>query len=149
VERGDLAPTSHAELAKVNKNQRRAVPLLGFAEAGGKGYFDDSGFPMGGGWEQIQIPTLADPNAYALEVSGSSMEPVYRAGDILIVSPKEDVRRGDRVVLKTKEGEVMAKEVLKKTATRLDVRSLNPAHGERSFFMKDISWIAKVVWVSQ
>jgi len=149
VERSDLAPTSHAELARVNKNQRRAVPLLGFAEAGDKGYFDDSGFPIGGGWEQIQIPTLADPNAYALEVSGSSMEPVYRAGDILIVSPKEDVRRGDRVVLKTEEGEVMAKEVLKKTVTRLDVRSLNPVHGERSFFMKDVTWIAKVVWVSQ
>ncbi len=151
VERADLVPTSHAELAKATsgKPQRRSVPLLGFAEAGDRGYFDDSGFPVGGGWEQIQIPTLADPNAYALEVSGHSMEPVYRPGDILIISPKEDVRKADRVVLKTMDGEVMAKEVVKKTATRIEVRSLNPEHGDRAFTMKEIAWIAKVVWVSQ
>jgi phage repressor protein C with HTH and peptisase S24 domain len=151
VERENFVPTSHAELARATsgKPQRRQVPLLGFAEAGDSGYFDDSGFPVGAGWEQIQIPTLADPNAYALEVSGHSMEPVFRPGDILIISPKEDVRKGDRVVLKTAAGEVMAKEVVKKTATRLDVRSLNPDHGDRSFGMKELAWIAKVVWVSQ
>ncbi len=149
VERGDLAPSSPSELAKAGKGGRRSVPLLGFAEAGDKGYFDDSGFPVGHGWDQIQIPSLADPHAYALQVSGNSMEPVYRAKDILIISPKEEVRKGDRIVFKTEAGEVMAKEVVKKTASRLDVRSLNPTHGERSFGMKDITWIAKVVWVSQ
>lgn len=155
VERGDFAPSSPAELSKMSqgKTPRRAVPMLGFSEAGADGYFDDSGFPVGTGWDEIQIPTLQDPNAYALAVSGNSMEPVYRAKDILVISPKEQVRRGDRVVLKTSKGEVMAKEVVKKTATRIDVKSLNPAHtpaqGDRSFAMKDLDWIAKVVWVSQ
>src|SRR5579875_22529 len=29
----------------------RRVPLIGFAQAGGSGYFDDGGFPVGGGWD--------------------------------------------------------------------------------------------------
>lgn len=151
VEREDFAPTSHAELAKANsgRTQRRSVPLLGFSEAGEDGYFDNSGFPSGNAWDQIQIPTLQDPNAYALEVSGNAMEPVYRAGDILIISPKEEIKRGDRIVLKTNAGEVMVKEVARKSATRLEVRALNPAHGENSFSVKDLAWVAKVVWVSQ
>src|ERR1700689_1070254 len=52
----------------------RAVPLLGFAEAGAGGYFDDGGFPVGGGWDEIAFPAVSDTHAYALEVSGQSME---------------------------------------------------------------------------
>src|SRR6185436_3279751 len=31
----------------------QAVPLIGFAEAGSGGYFDDGGFPVGKGWDEI------------------------------------------------------------------------------------------------
>ena len=34
----------------------QAVPLIGFAEAGNGGYFDDGGFPVGRGWEEIRFP---------------------------------------------------------------------------------------------
>src|SRR5271155_3550450 len=36
----------------------QAVPLLGFAEAGSGGYFDDGGFPDGGGWNEIAFPAV-------------------------------------------------------------------------------------------
>ena len=49
----------------------RAVPLLGFAEAGAGGYFDDGGFPVGEGWDEIAFPAVSDEHAYALEVSGA------------------------------------------------------------------------------
>ena len=39
------------------------------------------------------------------------MEPAYREGDIIVVSPAAPIRRGDRVVVKTKDGEVMVKEL--------------------------------------
>ena len=35
------------------------------------------------------------------------MKPAYRNGDVIIVSPGANVRKGDRVVVKTKDGEVM------------------------------------------
>ncbi len=76
--------------------KRRQIPLLGFAKAGKGGFFDDSGFPEGNGWDEIDVPGVTDPNAYALEITGDSMVPVYREGDIIIISPGATIRKGDR-----------------------------------------------------
>lgn len=149
VEHEDFAPTSPAELAKLNYGAPRSVPMIRFAEAAEDGVFDDDGFPKGGDWEQIKIPALQDPNAYAMEVKGNAMEPIYRNGDILILSPKEQIRKGDRVVLKTTGGDVMVMEVVKKSATKMDVKTLHPANKERSFATKDLAWVVRVMWVSQ
>ena len=125
------------------------VPLIGFAQAGLQGFFDDAGYPIGGSWDVLSYPDVNDPHVFALEVSGDSMEPVYRDGDRLVVSPASDVRRGDRVVVKTKDGEVMVKELKRKTALNLDLKSLNPAFEDRSLEVRDIAWMARVLWVSQ
>src|SRR5437764_1497890 len=128
---------------------RQAVPLIGFAEAGAGGYFDDGGFPAGKGWDEIPFPAVNDENAYALEVSGNSMEPAYRDGTIILMSPTSPVRRGDRVVVKTKDGEVMAKELKRRTSKSVELRSLNPAHKERTLSADDVLWIARIMWASQ
>src|SRR3954452_11491274 len=36
----------------------RAVPLLGFAQAGAGGFFDDGGFPVGRGWDEVNFPDV-------------------------------------------------------------------------------------------
>jgi phage repressor protein C with HTH and peptisase S24 domain len=127
----------------------RAVPLLGFVEAGAGGYFDDGGFPAGEGWDEIAFPSVNDEHAYALEVSGQSMEPAYRDGDVILVSPSAPTRRGDRVVVKTKGGEVMAKELKRRTAKTVELRSLNAAHPDRTLAAIDVLWIARILWASQ
>jgi phage repressor protein C with HTH and peptisase S24 domain len=127
----------------------RRLPLIGYAQAGSSGFFDDSGYPVGRGWEDIDFPDLRDPAAYALEVAGDSMAPVYRDGDIIIVSPAADVRRGDRVVVRTRKGEVMAKQLLRQTAQRLELGSFNPRHPTRTLEMSEIRWMARIMWVSQ
>lgn len=127
----------------------RNVPLIGFAQAGNSGFFDDAGYPVGGGWDEIPFPGLNDPNAFALEVNGDSMEPVFRDGDTIIVAPHASVRRGDRVVVKTTEGEVMAKVLIRRTARHIDLQSLNPAHEDRSLDLTQVEWISRVVWASQ
>jgi len=125
------------------------VPLLGFAEAGAGGFFDDGGFPAGKGWDEIPFPAVEDEHAYALEISGDSMHPAYRDGTVIIVSPAAPIRRGDRVVVKTKLGEVMAKELKRKTAKMLELRSLNPAHADRALTADEVLWVARIVWASQ
>jgi len=127
----------------------RAVPLIGFAQAGSGGYFDDGGFPVGKGWDEIPFPAVSDENAYALEISGNSMDPAYRDGTVIVVSPAASVRRGDRVVVKTKDGEVMVKELKRRTAKLVELRSVNPEHKERTLSMRDVLWIARIVWASQ
>ncbi len=125
------------------------VPLIGFAEAGAGGYFDDGGFPVGKGWEEIAFPSVTDEHAYALEISGDSMKPAYRDGDVIVVSPAAPVRRGDRVVVKTKDDEVMVKELKRKTSKSVELKSLNAEHRDRTLPMSEVLWIARIVWASQ
>jgi len=135
-------------------NNPRGIFLLGgrsyfVAEAGAGGYFDDGGFPVGKGWDEIAFPAVTDEHAYALEISGESMQPAYRDGDVIIVSPAAPVRRGDRVVVKTKNGEVMVKELKRQTAKQIELKSLNADHPERTLSLDDVVWIARIVWASQ
>lgn len=127
----------------------QSVPLIGFAQAGAGGFFDDGGFPVGKGWDEVGLPRFNDEHAYALRISGDSMKPAYRDGDIIVVSPAAPVRRGDRVVVKTRDGEVMAKELKRRTAKVLELQSLNASHADRTLPATDIEWIARILWASQ
>lgn len=129
--------------------QHQTVPLLGFAQAGAGGFFDSGGFPAGQGWDEVRLPVADENGAYALEVSGDSMLPLYRDGDIIIVSPAEQLRRGDRVVVRTTDGEVMAKILHRQTESRVELHSLNPEHPPRTLKTDEIDWIARILWASQ
>lgn len=125
------------------------VPLLGFAQAGAGGYFDDAGFPAGEGWDLIELPARATETSYALQVQGDSMLPLYRNGDVLIVEPGAAVRKGDRVVVKTITGEVMAKVLERQTQGAIELTSLNPEHPDRHLRAGEVEWMARIVWASQ
>ena len=127
----------------------QSVPLLGFAQAGSSGHFDDGGLPTGKGWDEVALPAVSDEHAYALEISGDAMKPAYRDGDIIVVSPATPIRRGDRVVAKTRGGEVMVRELKRRTAKTLELQSLNPSHVDRTLAAADVAWIARIVWASQ
>jgi phage repressor protein C with HTH and peptisase S24 domain len=135
--------------ASGGKPQGRMVPLIGLAQAGSQGFFDDAGFPVGVGWDEIAFPEVEDDHAYALEISGDSMAPVYRDGDRIVVSPAGNVRRGDRVVVKTIKGEVMVKQVARLSAQRVELRSFNPSYEDRGFMLEELVFMHRVVWASQ
>ncbi len=136
---------------KRKKAKTGKIPLIGFAQAGKDGFFDEDGYPDGDAWDEIEFPDkqMGWSNVYALEVSGNSMEPLYRDGDIMIASPASSIRKGDRIIVRTIDGNVLAKEVVKQSARKLDLRSLNPKHEDLSFTIKDISWMARIIWISQ
>ncbi len=128
------------------------IPLIGFAQAGADGFFDEDGYPAGDSWDDVKFPeneTVESEGTYALEISGDSMEPLYRKGDVLVVSRDAVVRRGDRVVVRTHKGEVMVKELIRKTVTKVELKSLNNAHADRTVPASEIAWISRVLWVSQ
>jgi phage repressor protein C with HTH and peptisase S24 domain len=129
---------------------KTTIPLIGMTQAGAGRVFTDDGMPAGGpGWEEVEFPDLSNEKVFALEVQGDSMEPLYRDGDVLIVSPTANVRKGDRVVVRTKGGEVTAKELKRRTAKSLELRSLNEDHPDRVIPMKDVAWMARVMWARQ
>ncbi len=135
-------------LSSPRAQAQRRVPLIGLAQAGSDGFFDDGGYPVGGGWDEVSLPEIGDLNAYALEIAGASMEPVFRDGDVVIVSPATPIRRGDRVVVRTNAGEVLAKQLTRRSARRVELKSLNPAHRDHSFDLRDVAWIHRIVWAS-
>jgi phage repressor protein C with HTH and peptisase S24 domain len=128
---------------------QRTIPLIGFAQAGAGGFFDNDGLPTGEGWDAVAFPDIADERCYALEINGDSMLPLYRDGDTIIVSPAAPVRRGDRVVVRTIDGEVTAKELKRKTLKTVELASLNPDHPDRVLQLSDVAFIARIIWASQ
>lgn len=128
---------------------RAYVPLLGLGQAGSGGFFDPAGFPQGQGWDEVAFPSSPEDGSYALEVSGDSMLPVYRDGDVIVVSPTAQMRRGDRIVVRTRDGEVLVKVLHRQTPKQVELHSLNPAHPPRILEVKDIEGMGRIIWASQ
>lgn len=128
---------------------RTRIPLIGLAQAGVEGFFDDGGYPAGAGWDEVEMPATSDINAYALSINGDSMEPVFRPGDTIVVSPAAPVRVGDRVVARLASGAAMAKLLARRTATRIELKSLNPAYEDLKFTLPEVQWMHRIIWASQ
>lgn len=138
-----------AALAQDAGERSRTIPLLGMAQAGLDGFFDDAGLPLAEGWEQTELPRPSD-SLLSLRITGDSMAPLYRQGDKVIVDREaSDVRRGDRVVVRTAGGETLAKEVASLTARAVTLASVNPAYPPRTIPRSDILWMGRILWVSQ
>ena len=75
--------------------------------------------------------------------------PAYRDGDIILVSPGAPIRRGDRVVVKTKRrGD--GRELKRRTAKALELQPLDADRKPSVRWRRARSaWIARIVWASQ
>ncbi|TWB06687.1 S24 family peptidase [Bradyrhizobium stylosanthis] len=138
-----------ARLVDDDQGGGRSVPLLDFALAGASGAFDEAGLPSGKDWSEIALPAADDSQTFALEISGDALAPVYRDGDVILVSPDAPVRRGDRVVVKTTAGEVILAMLKRRTAKALDLQPLDASLAERTMPTSDVGWIMRIVWASQ
>jgi phage repressor protein C with HTH and peptisase S24 domain len=131
---------------------RGRVPLVGLTQAGAGRLFTDEGMPAGGpGWDEVELPEVpgAEEGLFALEVQGDSMLPLYRDGDVVIVSRTASIRKGDRVVVRLASGEVTAKELKRRTARTVELHALNDAHPDRTIPVAEIAWMGRVMWVRQ
>jgi phage repressor protein C with HTH and peptisase S24 domain len=129
---------------RVRKNGRRGrepdrVPVIGFAIATPEhdGYFDDMGLPAGGGDEFVAWPTT-DPNAYALRVKGDSMQPRIRPGELVVVEPNARVAPGHDVLVRTKDGRRMVKQLLYQRGGEVALGSINQAHKQTTITLEEI-----------
>ncbi|MDX6748794.1 helix-turn-helix transcriptional regulator [Geminicoccaceae bacterium 1502E] len=130
-----------------------ATPLqrlrcVSLADAEGGACFDASGFPVAGPWEEVDFPLVDDEQAYAIELDRDVLPPVYRSGDLVVVSPAGSIRRGDRVVVQLADGGFLFAVLARRTAQRVVVAELAGGE-ERALGLEEIAWIARVVWVSQ
>lgn len=125
------------------------IPVIGLDQADDDGLFDPDGRPAGDGWDEMLFPQLADPDAYAFEVGDDRLAPVYRAGDVIILSPRASLRRGDRVVVKLRDGGMVAGRLLRKTVRRVQLAAIAGGEPDRALDAGRVAWISRILWASQ
>lgn len=129
--------------------QGRRIPVIPIAEAARSGFFDETGLPLGNRWDEVDYPDITDPDAFALEIDGDEMAPVMRDGDVVVVSPAAKPRRGDRVVLKTHSGDVLALELIRRTVHRVELTTCGEEARKLDMDARDVAWISRIVWIGQ
>ena len=53
------------------------------------------------------------------------------------------------MVVKTTDGKVEAKIMQRKTAKAVELASFNAAHKTTKLDMKDVDWMARIIWATQ
>lgn len=125
------------------------LPIVPLEELGQDELFDHKGMPLEEDWERIPVPDLDEEETFAVAVAGDALLPLYRDGDVLVVSPSARLRRGDRAVLRTVDGAILGGQITRATARDVDVMSFNPRRRGWTFRRRQIAWIGRVLWARQ
>lgn len=105
----------------------RGVPVVGTAQLGDNGHYDELQYPVGHGDGFVAYPTR-DKNAYALRVKGDSMRPRIKPGEFVVVEPAATPQPGDEVLVRTRDGKVMVKVLDFRRGGVVQLSSVNEDH---------------------
>lgn len=106
------------------------IPVYGAAQGGSDGSFPWNGDAVDHIWRPAHLAGATD--AYAVYVSGSSMEPRYYAGEAVYIHPGKPVTPGAFVLVELKpesDGETpraFIKRLVRRTATKTTLEQFNP-----------------------
>lgn len=136
--------------ALVSGDFGHTLPALALTEAEQKDRFDENGRPDLSNWTQVKFPG-ADVSAdqFVLEITDALFEPIYRPGDKLVVSLAAKVQKGDRVVVRNKNGELLVGVLNHQTEQEVGIEPLARDQTRQIISASGLSWIARIMWVSQ
>ena len=142
----NAVPGPHAE----GTARTPALPLIDTRAARGPHAFDPHGRPQGGvdgtsSWTTFD--PLPDPDGWALDVADDALEPLYRRGDRLLLSPGAAQRPGDALVARTHGGELIARILVRRTADSVELRV--PDAEPVALDVRDLVWSARVLWTGR
>jgi len=120
-----------------------------FAETTAARFVSDDGHLVRDNAHRLDMLGPLGADVYVLEVRGSSMLPVYRDGDIIIVDPSAPVKQGNRTVLHMLGGEVLIGILIRSDYNRIELLSLHPEQPSRVLERGSVERIARIVWASQ
>ncbi len=125
------------------------VRLITFEDAQKPESFDKHGHLQREMRDMIRLPGFLDPHMFALQISNNSYAPLLRVGDRVIVAPSANLRRADRVVVKTSTHDILIGTLAHMSANRVDINLLTPEASLRQMPLNDIGWISRIIWISQ
>ncbi|HRJ68190.1 MAG TPA: helix-turn-helix transcriptional regulator [Beijerinckiaceae bacterium] len=125
------------------------MPVISLSEAASPAAFSELGEPAGGTWDEIALPGFQGRKSFAVEIDSPSASTLYGEGTVLVASCDAQVRRGDRVLLRLKDGGMVLGEVRRETTNGIDL-ARTEASGPSQFFPRDdIVFVARIFWASQ
>ena len=141
----------YAEFASlVSGRAKQSIPSLDFPEAVRDHLFNEHGAPSDKAWDKVEFPgPELDDGCFALEIVDLAFEPVYRAGDRIIATRQTDIRRNDRVIVKTRSRALLVGEILRQSSQRLELRALVGRDPVVPLEADDVEWVARIIWASQ
>ena len=113
--------------AHATADETRDIPVFGTAAGSVQGAIAISGEVID--WLRRPPGLRGARDAYALYVTGVSMEPKYATGDIIFIHPHRPLRAGDIAVIQTIEGgEVQSwlKQFVRQTESEVLAKQFNP-----------------------
>ncbi len=128
------------------RGHSRVIPVVAVTAAGRPlAAFDD--YPSGTGSDYIDCPRdVTDENAFALRISGDSMEPKIPDGSTIICAPNVMPREGKPVVAKLDSGDVTCK-VYQRRGDNVILAPYNPQHDVQIFSVRELQWVYPVIKV--
>jgi phage repressor protein C with HTH and peptisase S24 domain len=133
----------------VSRPAARALPIIVLERMGEGECFGADGQPKGEAWGRMSFGSINDRGAFAIEISGRDLDPIYRDGDVVVVSPNAEIRRGDRVVLQGGDGSVRIRRVGRQDADGMLLEPVNGAGSGEFIAAADTRWVARILWASQ
>ncbi|MEM7621075.1 MAG: helix-turn-helix transcriptional regulator [Pseudomonadota bacterium] len=127
----------------------KSIPFIETDKLKNFGFSEDEAQFEEDQFRQIEFPDLNNKDAFAIEVNGNSMQPFYRDGDILIVSPNSEMRRRDRILIKTKDEKILVGALEHKTTKAIEYKSFMDNDDKQICLMEHVQWVARILWASQ
>ena len=122
---GQSTPDFPLAVASSSQKPIRDLPVLGRAQGGSDGALVMEDGPIDWTYRPPALDRVDD--AFAVFVTGESMEPRYFAGDILYVHPSKPIRSGRHILIETRGHEGLIKRFDRWTDDELHLTQYNPA----------------------
>lgn len=130
---------------------QRTVPVVGHVSAGEGFQFTDGGYPVGEGFERVELPPGVDPvmagRLYCVRVRGNSLKEFINEGALLFIKPEswEEIRDGDLVIFKDRrENRAFVKKV-EFAGESLILKSMNPLYSNIVLKKVDLMLLERVM----
>lgn len=133
----------HHVVAEPLANYAPHPPVVGTVQLGDDGYWHELEYPVGHGEGFVRYPTK-DANTYALRVKGDSMRPRIKPGEFVVIEPNAAFGPGDEVMVQTKDGRSMIKQLGSRRDGLIELLSVNEDHKPITLEEKDVEKIHHV-----
>lgn len=123
----DLRPRTASDTAA---NYTPGIPIGGYVQGGAEdGYFTNMDYEPGDGDGIIAFPGVSS-TAYAKRVRGDSMAPKMPNGSFVIADSNPSTTPGDDVIVHTRDGKTMIKQLLFERNGDVILGSINSDYGQ-------------------